>query len=354
MRFMPSRLTGRFHRSIALLCLLVLGSTEAQTTPRQWIERLGVDIRQILEDPRPTRTPADAEQAVADQITALARDAEDPAPLTERDAQGRTPLMLAVSGAYPKVAQALLAHPAVRRTINEPDAAGNTAWMLAKTAPALTLVACQPGTLTIERYPLLPPYQRRMTHLLKNKGAAIFAIPGMLEEAGASADAEAAKRVWLERCPSAAPELREALASGDLRQTLVKEAITRLREFNKLAKEAPESILVRPPRDMVFVRDGEESSIEGRSPLLRLSQIPCARMDISELPQEVRWSGRIVLKAVARTRAGVVEAADIKVLSENKPLAVADYFSALILRALATYQCEGDAVFEQEFQFNID
>ncbi|HEY9108192.1 MAG TPA: hypothetical protein VIN58_16025, partial [Roseateles sp.] len=90
MRFMPYRLARRFHRSIALLCLLVLGSAEAQATPCQWIERLGVDIRQILEDPKPTRTHADAEQAVADQITALTHDAEDPAPLTERDAQGRT------------------------------------------------------------------------------------------------------------------------------------------------------------------------------------------------------------------------------------------------------------------------
>jgi len=66
MRFMPSRLARRFQRSIALLCLLVLGIAEAQATPRQWIERLGVDIRRILEDPKATRTPADAEQAVAD------------------------------------------------------------------------------------------------------------------------------------------------------------------------------------------------------------------------------------------------------------------------------------------------
>lgn len=346
-------------RNSLVSALLLLGAAAAQAqelrTPRQMIEHLGVQIRQNLEDAKATQTPEDLERAVAGQITALIDSAPGHLSLTATDRSGRTPLMLAAGNGYPQVARALLADASVKLRINEPDEDGATAWMLASFALPLTLVACEPGTLTLERYPLLPPYQRRMAHLLKDKGAAIFAIPGMLEEAGASADAEAAKRVWLTRCPNAAPELREALANGGLRQTLVKDAITRQREFNKLAQEAPKNIPVRPPRDMVFVRDGQDPSLDRLTPVLRLSQMTCARMDKPELPtMGVRWSGRILLKAVARTRAGVVEAADLKVLSENKPLAVADYFSVLILRALATYQCEGDGVFEQEFQFNID
>jgi len=338
--------------------LLLLGAAAAQAqeqrTPRQMIEHLGVQIRQNLEDAKATRTPEDLERAVAEKITAFIGSAPGHLSLTAPDSNGRTPLMLAAGDGYPLVVRALLADASVKLRINEPDRDGATAWMLASFALPLTLVACEPGTLTLERYPLLPPYQRRMAHLLKDKGTAIFAIPGMLEEAGASADAESAKRVWLARCPNAAPELREALASGGLRQTLVKDAVTRLREFNKLAQEAPKSIPIRPPRDMVFVRDGQKPSMERRSPLLQLSQMTCERMEEPELPTFVSWSGRILLKAVARTRAGVVEAADLQVLSENKPLAATDYFSALILRALATYRCEGDAVFEQEFEFRID
>jgi hypothetical protein len=143
---------------------------QAARTPRQLIEDLDLEVRRIVASSKPDRTPEDAQRAVADEIAALVRSAPGHLSLTDIDERGRTPLMLAARGTYPLVVQALLADPAVKLRVNQPDADGANAWMLANFAPTVTLVACEPGTLTRERYVLLPPYLRRMAHLMKTKG----------------------------------------------------------------------------------------------------------------------------------------------------------------------------------------
>lgn len=358
---------GARTAALLLLCLsLGLPTAQAQTTsssapvqtartPQQAIGRLGLDIRKILEDPQASASPEDAERAVADQIRALIARSPGHLSLTATDSQGRTPLMQAASGGYAQVVQALLSDQAVRLTINQPDARGETAWMLANFAPSLTLTACQPAALTVDRYALLPPYLRRMAHLLKQQPSPISVLIRDLEAAGAEPDPEAAKRAWLARCHNAAPETRAALAQSDLLSTtLVTDALARQREFNEAAKDSFRRLPQTPPAEMKFVQDRGDRPRGREAPLLRISEIRCEFMARPELPNLIKWSGSLKLRAVASVRAGVVETADFTVLAgSTKDKRVVEAFSALIVRALAKYRCEGDPVFEQEFEFRV-
>jgi hypothetical protein len=332
---------------LALTFALACAHAEPAPPPLQLIDRLGVQVRQILETPRPDRTPEEAERATAGEIAALIHDTPGHASLTEADRQGRTPLMLAVSGGYPLVVKALLTDASVRGKINQPNAAGETAWMLAQFAPAMTLVACQPGTLTLERHPLLSPYLRRMTTLMKARGSVVVTIAQALENAGAEMNPEAARKGWLARCPNTAPELRKTLANGELQRTLVNDALDRQMAFNKAYQAGLTSLPQKPPQDMRFIAVGTEP--------LKTKDLTCARRPSPALLGALNWSGSVRFKAVIATRAGVVEAVDFTLLSDNDPNPVVlNHFRGALIRALASYQCEGDHVFEQEFQFSVE
>jgi len=342
--------------AVALLSLLFSFQTsQAQPTgtPRQLIDRLGVTIREILEDPESKTTPAEAERLAASQITALITNSPGHLSLTELDGRGRTPLMFAVSGGYPQIVHALLADPSVKLAINVPDERGQTPWMLANFAPTATLMACEPGTLTIERYQLLPPYIRRLANLLKTNQDAITGIVRELEAAGAEVKPDEAKRVWLARCPNAAPELREALAKGQLLPVLLQDSLNRLGEFNKAAEDHPITLSASPPDDMKFVREEDEKPPKGAVSLLNIGGMTCPKKPHPKLPARIHWSGEILFRAVVVTRAGVVEGVDFTVLSGPKDRRLLAGFRSIMLDALAGYQCYGDHVFEQEFQFHI-
>lgn len=332
---------------------------QPQQSPHRLIAQLGVEIRQLLEDPKASRTPAQAEQAVADQITALIASKPGDQSLTQPDARGRTPLMQAVSGAYPLVVKALLADADVKFQINAVDRRGESAWMLANFAPAVTLVACQPGTLTRERAVLLPPYLRRMSALLRSSAASLVDILQSLQAAGADGDRDALRNAWLARCPNTTPELREALAGdADLMATLINHVIEQQLAYNKRVADGAADVPGAPPADMRFVvLDDATANRKTRRqpvpPLLTSSQMQCPRMPRPELPGPLNWRGEIILKAVVATRAGIVEAVDFEVKSTSRDKAAMNYFRALVLRALAGYQCQGELLFEQEFAFKV-
>ncbi|MGM9480760.1 hypothetical protein ACS5PN_06175 [Roseateles sp. NT4] len=351
----PNGLRASTALLLGLLCCLSVAQAQAGRTPRQLIDHLGVDIRKILDDPKATKTPQEAERAVADQISALIARSPGHLSLTELDAQGRTPLMLAAGSGYALIVQALLSDPAVRLAINMPDEDGETAWMVANFAPTVTLVACQPGALTADRYALLPAYVRRMADLLKARPDPIVSIIRDLEAAGAEIQPEQAKRAWLARCHNAAPELREKLSRQDLLPSLIEDALARQREFNKTANEDARRIPMSPPADMKFVLDDKAQRPARReAPLLQIHEMRCDSMAKPDLSgTTIYWSGTIILKAVVATRAGVVETADFTVLKGSKEKRVTDFFRSIIVRALAKYRCDGDHVFEQEFQFDI-
>ena len=138
--------------------------------------------------------------------------------------------------------------------------------------------------------------------------------------------------------------------------TLVNHAIARQAEFNKAAVQSLKSITPKPPKGMRFVRDDGDRGQALLPPLLRIQDFPCGKMPKPELPPSVNWRGNALLKVVAATHAGVLEVADVDVLSISGPSKdeASDFFRGLVLRALAKYECEGNMDFEQEFQFKID
>jgi hypothetical protein len=336
-----------------LLPLTLAQAAPAGRTPHQLIDGLGVSVRRAIEAPRPGSSADDAERAVAEQITALMLDPEQRASLVAVDTQGRTPLMLAVGGAYPQVVKVLLADPGVRAAINQPDANGETAWMVANFAPTMTLMACQPGALTLDRYPLLPPYLRRMTLLLQARHSVVASIAQALEAAGAEARPDAARQAWLARCPNATPQLREAIATGPLLPTLVNESLARQMAYNKASRAGDVAIPQKPPEGMRFIPDRGWAG--QASPVLDVGGVRCTHTPPPALRGALSWSGSLLFRARIATRAGVVEAVDFRVLSPGDPdPTVVDFFRATVIRALATYQCEGDHVFEQDFSFKVE
>lgn len=345
---MPSFRSAVTHIAFTVLAIIHAASAHAQDTqdPRQLIEHLGVEIRQLLEDTKATRTAEDAEKAVAVQIAKrIAQSPGDPR-LTQADERGRTPLMLAVSGGYPWVVTALLTEPTVKQQINAANAAGETAWMLAQFAPTMTLVACQPGTLTRERAQLLPPYLRRMALQMKDQFGRLVAITQALEGAGATGSEASLKQAWLARCPNTAADLREQLGSEPLMPLVISDAIARQMAFNKAFTENPSSLPGEPPADMKFLTD-QDVGRPGKP--LRLQLKLCSRMPKPDMRGMPNWSGKIVLKAKVFSRAGVVETADFEVIEGARDKAAVDYFRSVVLRSLAGYYCDGDTLFEQEF-----
>lgn len=353
----------RLRAPLTLAWLLFMGLSAhaadkpAGGSPRQMIDHLGVTIRQILEQPGSQLTPDDAERAVANQISDLIARAPGHLSLTEVDSKGRTPLMLAASGAYPQIVKALLDDPSVKLTINMQDERGETAWMLANFAPAATLIACEPGSLTLERYVLLPPYLRRLGILVKPGLSTLAGIIDDLEHAGAEIKPDEAKRAWLSRCPNATPELRQALDGGNLFFTLVHDSLEQLRLFNQAVTDKTGSLPNQPPDDMAFVQANKDNKpAPGRSPLLDIAGMTCSKMPTPPAPPVSALFGHMTIRAFVVTRAGVVEGADFKVM-KGKGAPDKRLFAALrnvILQALAKYQCDGDHVFEQVFAFNIE
>ena len=214
-----------------------------------------------------------------------------------------------------------------------------------------------PGSLTLDRFQLLPPYLRRVSHLLKDKAATLSGIINALEAAGAEVKPDDAKQAWLARCPNASAELRAALADGRLMPTLVNHAIRRQMAFNKAVLENAQDVPAKPPDDMKFLGISSPDRHARREPeLLQVHQMNCVWMEKPQMGK-LNWRGMALFTAKAATRAGVVEAVDIELMPTNKPAPppfVVAHFSRSIVRALAEYKCEGDHIFEQEFQFVID
>lgn len=84
------------------------------------------------------------------------------------------------------------------------------------------------------------------------------------------------------------------------------------------------------------------------------AKMVCTKMGTPEMPA-VNWSGTALYKAVATVKAGRVTSVEISAQSGGVDRKAQRMLIAAIESTLReTYECPGDHVFEQEFQFKID
>ncbi|MFT7774429.1 hypothetical protein [Roseateles sp.] len=79
----------------------------------------------------------------------------------------------------------------------------------------------------------------------------------------------------------------------------------------------------------------------------------CSVMPRPEVPA-VNWSGEAVLQVIATVRGGRVVGTDLRVTQGAMDGKTRRSLQRSVESALAGYQCQGDAMFQQEFAFRID
>lgn len=79
----------------------------------------------------------------------------------------------------------------------------------------------------------------------------------------------------------------------------------------------------------------------------------CSVMPRPEVPV-VSWSGEAVLQVVATVRGGRVTGSDMRVTQGAPDSKTRRALQRSVETALAGYQCQGDALFQQDFAFRVD
>lgn len=79
----------------------------------------------------------------------------------------------------------------------------------------------------------------------------------------------------------------------------------------------------------------------------------CSTMPRPEVPV-VSWSGEAVLQVIATVRGGRVVGSDFRVAQGALDVKTRRSLQRSVESALAGYQCQGDATFQQDFAFRLD
>jgi len=79
----------------------------------------------------------------------------------------------------------------------------------------------------------------------------------------------------------------------------------------------------------------------------------CSMMPRPDVPA-VNWTGEAVLQVIATVRGGRVVGSDFKVMQGALDSKTRRSLQRSVESALAGYQCQGDATFQQDFAFRID
>jgi hypothetical protein len=159
--------------------------------------------------------------------------------LVEKNAAGQVPLMVAASLGYAEVVGELLKAKNVRDAIDGVDGRGLSAWIHANFAFRQTLWVCNPSVFEdpFAWVPLavtLPYYQESADNPYRK-------IRRLLEEAGAKADRERAKRFWQDNCTRQAEGTRAKVeASDDLLETVLAEGDVALRRLMAGQRRSPD------------------------------------------------------------------------------------------------------------------
>lgn len=97
----------------------------------------------------------------------------------------------------------------------------------------------------------------------------------------------------------------------------------------------------------------DATPLPSSAPLVSAPGAVCAVMPRPEVPV-VSWSGEAVLQVVATVRGGRVVGTDVRVAQGVMDGKTRRALQRSVESALAGYQCQGDAVFQQDFAFRLD
>lgn len=125
--------------------------------------------------------------------------------------------------------------------------------------------------------------------------------------------------------------------------------------------EAPTTITVEPQQtDIVASREvpartgpALAAPQQAEVPRVQAPGAVCAVMPRPEVPS-VSWSGEAVLQVMATVRGGRVVGTDFRVAQGALDGKTRRSLQRSVESALAGYQCQGDAMFQQDFAFRID
>ncbi len=111
----------------------------------------------------------------------------------------------------------------------------------------------------------------------------------------------------------------------------------------QVARAAPPPVVAAPPAPPAPARVGPKTA-----------GMVCTKMGKMEAPS-VNWSGSALYKVTATVKAGRVASMEVTSLRSGVDRKAQRVLIAAIEATLRdTYECPGDHVFEQEFQFNIE
>jgi len=121
-------------------------------------------------------------------------------------------------------------------------------------------------------------------------------------------------------------------------------------------------VTVEPPSDTLRPPTGPETARTGlppglpvvaKNPPITAPGAVCSVMPRPEVPV-VNWAGEAVLQVIATVRGGRVVGTDFRVAQGALDSKTRRSLQRSVESALAGYQCQGDAIFQQDFAFRLD
>ncbi len=139
--------------------------------------------------------------------------------LLARDKNGRTPLAAAAYMGYPNVVAALLASDLVKAHIDDEGSMGMTPWIAANLSLRQSFWTCNP-TIFNDPFKFMPMLVTQ-PYYVANPTPPYKKVRELLEQAGASASMQKAKRKWMALCKHQSSEAKAKVrASQDLQETV--------------------------------------------------------------------------------------------------------------------------------------
>ncbi|RZJ09537.1 MAG: hypothetical protein EOP39_11160 [Rubrivivax sp.] len=120
-------------------------------------------------------------------------------------------------------------------------------------------------------------------------------------------------------------------------------------------RNEPGPVAQHPPTNTGTVGGGTQVAVNSvkSDPVIRNVGAVCSVMPQPEIPA-LNWTGEAVLQVLATVRGGRVVGSDVRVMHGALDGKTRRSLQRSVESALAGYQCQGDAMFQQDFAFRID